>query len=187
MSEQHKPEKIGFLDIEASDLKANYGMMFSYCIKVAGEKKIYEDHMRPKDFRSKTLDKRLVKHCIEDMKRFDRIVGYYSGGFDIPFIRTRALRWRIDFPEYYQLLHTDVYNMAKHRLCLHSYRQNIVCEAILGHTEKSRLKPDVWLRAAIGDTKAMEYIVDHNRRDVRDLERVYLILKKYAKTSKASI
>ena len=102
--EEVTPEKVGFLDIEASDLKANFGIMLSYCIKDANSDKIWFDTVNEKDLKG-DLDKRLVTHCIEDMKRFDRVIGHYSTKYDIPFIRTRAIVWGLDFPRFGELNH----------------------------------------------------------------------------------
>ena len=105
--------KIGYIDIETHNLKANFGIMLSYAIKERGTDKIYCDTITKKDIDKKTLDKRLVKKCIADMKRFDVVMGYYSTKFDIPFIRSRAMYWDLDFPMYGELQHKDIYYMVR--------------------------------------------------------------------------
>jgi len=184
--EKKNPEKIGFLDIEASNLKANFGIMLSYCIKEADGSKIWFDTITKKDAET-DLDKRIVKHCIEDMKRFDRVIGHYSTKYDIPFIRTRALIHRLEFPEFGELNHTDVYYMAKRLLCLHSNRQNVIAEAIQGEDIKTSIAPIYWIKALQGDQKSIDYILDHNKKDVLQLEGNYNILEKYTKNLKKSI
>ncbi len=184
--EEVEPEKIGFFDIEASDLKANFGIMLSYCIKDANSDKIWYDTINKKDLDA-DMDKRLVKHCIEDMKRFDRVIGHYSTKYDIPFVRTRALVWNLNFPEFGQLNHTDVYYMAKRLLCLHSNRQNVIAEAIQGEDIKTRITPYYWIRALQGRQDAIDYILDHNMKDVLQLEGNYNKLVAYTRRTKKSI
>ena len=184
--EEVAPEKVGFLDIEASDLKANFGIMLSYCIKDANSDKIWFDTVNEKDLKG-DLDKRLVTHCIEDMKRFDRVIGHYSTKYDIPFIRTRAIVWGLDFPRFGELNHTDTYYMAKRLLCLHSNRQNVVAEAIQGEDIKTRITPQYWIRALQGHKESIEYILDHNKKDVLQLEGNYNKLVQYSRKSIKSI
>jgi len=65
MREGNIPEKVGFLDIEASNLKANFGIMLSYCILPAGgkQKDILSGVISKKDLHSGTMDKRIVGEC----------------------------------------------------------------------------------------------------------------------------
>jgi uncharacterized protein YprB with RNaseH-like and TPR domain len=179
-------EKMGFLDIETSNLKADFGIMLSYCIKEENSDNMLFDVITKKDMEN-GLDKRIVQGCINDMGKFDRVATYYGTGFDIPFIRTRALILKLNFPEYGALFHTDVYYMAKRLLCLSSKRQNVVAEAITGVDIKTRIEPKYWIPALQGDKKALDYILDHNKRDARQLESNYHALKVFATKNKKSI
>ena len=181
-----EPE-IGFLDIEASNLKANFGIVLSYCIKPAGSKKILHGVISKKDLKSGDMDKNLVKRCIEDMRKFDKIIGHYSSRYDIPFLRTRALIHGIDFPKYGELQQDDVWSIARRTLCLHSNRQDVLAETILGKTVKTRIKNVYWVKALQGDQESLDYILDHNMKDVIDLEKNYNKLVKYIRKSGRSI
>ena len=99
------------------NLNASFGYIISYCIKEEGGK-ILSRAITKSEVQSKTRDKEVVKSLIEDMKKFTRVVTYYGARFDIPFIRTRAVKWGLEFPLYKQVLHTDVYYMMKHRFKL---------------------------------------------------------------------
>lgn len=186
--EKEIPEKIGFLDIEASNLKANFGIVFSYCIKPLGSKNILHTAITREDV-TKDLDKKVITQCIKDMRKFDRLVGYYSRDYryDIPFLRTRAEYWDLDFPRYGEIIFDDAYDMVKSKLCLSSNRLNVACEALFGETLKTRIEAMYWVRALAGNKKALAYIVDHNKKDVIDLERVYTRLRKYCRRSSRSI
>jgi uncharacterized protein YprB with RNaseH-like and TPR domain len=186
MEEHGIEEKIGFFDIESSDLKANFGIMLSYCIKDNSSDTMYYDAITEEDMHD-GMDKRVVKHCIEDMRRFDRLVSHYGTKFDIPFIRTRALIHKLDFPTIGEINHTDTYYMAKRLLCLNSNRQGTVAEAVQGDDIKTRISPKYWIQALRGEKKAIEYILDHNKKDAIQLEGNYKALVKYTRNLKKSI
>lgn len=185
-SEHGEEEKIGFFDIEASNLKANFGIMLSYCIKDGTTGKMFCDVITEKDMKN-GLDKRLVTKCIEDMRKFDRLIGHYSTKYDIPFVRTRALSMGLDFPTIGEINHTDVYYMAKRLLCLHSNRQGVVAETLQGNDIKTRIDPKHWIPALRGDKKALAYILDHNKRDTIQLEGNYKALVRFTRNLKKSI
>lgn len=186
---QEKPNKqrIGHFDIEASNLDADYGIMLSYAIKEHGTDKIYKDVITKKDINSPGLDKRIVQNCIKDIQKFDRIVGFYSTKFDIPFIRTRALIHNLDFPKFKSILHTDMYYYAKHRLKLSSNRLENVCRNLMGDSNKTRIDSKYWVKALRGDKKSLDYILDHNIKDVIDLERVFNKLINFGQFTDKSI
>ena len=184
--EQKQPTKVGFFDIETSDLKANYGIMLSYCIKESDSKKIWFDTITKQDLAG-DLDKRLVRHCVEDMRRFDVVIGHYSTKFDIPFVRTRALAWDLDFLKYGEIKHIDVWYMARSLLCLNSNRQGTIAETLQHEDIKSRITPYYWLRALQGRQEAIDYILDHNKRDVLQLEGNYKKLEAYSRKNQKRI
>lgn len=175
-----KDQRIGFLDLECSNLHANWGIILSYSIKVKGEDKIYSKVISKEELNT-CLDKRVVESCIDDIDKFDRIVGYYSTRFDIPYLRTRAIILGVPFPGYGGFLHTDVYYMARNKLCLNSNRLDTVAAALFGETQKTRIEPKYWTKALMGDKKALAYILDHNQKDVLELERVYDALIDFTK------
>jgi len=179
-------EKVGFLDIEASNLKANFGILLSYCIKPAGSDDILCD-LITKDDLDTVLDKRIVSSCIKNMRKFDRLVGHYSTRYDIPFLRTRAADHRLNFPTYGEIKHSDTYYMAKSKLCLSSNRQDVIAEILQHKNIKSRIDPNHWIKALRGDEDALAYILDHNKRDVVQLEKNYNRLIPYVKNIGKSI
>jgi uncharacterized protein YprB with RNaseH-like and TPR domain len=189
-------ERTGFFDIESSGLKGNFNFMLSWAIKdaaVPGKKGIKNAVLTKEDIMDLSFDKGIVSSCIKEMMQYDKLVTHYGTGFDIPFIRTRALWWKkkdpqfIDFPEFGTIIHSDVYYMAKRALCLHSNRQDCVAEAIQGGNIKTRIHPEIWMRVIGGAKDALEYIVDHNIKDVLQLEGNFNILRKYMRETRKSI
>ena len=191
--EQGFSEKVCYFDIESSNLDANYGIMLTWANKPAGSKEIEHDSITKEDLINGDLDKRIVISAMKSLHKYDRIVGHYSRKFDIPFLRTRAMYWHLDelFPKPGELAHTDTWELAKTLLKLNSNRQVTVAEALIGNAKgqvlKTRIDPNHWIKALQGDEKALAYILDHNIRDVIELERNHKRLQRFARKSNRSI
>lgn len=182
--------KVEFLDIETSNLDADFGIMLSYCIKEAGSEKIHEGVLTTKDIlgaKAGDEDARLVKQCIEDMQKFDILVGYYSKRFDVPFIRTRAVACGLFFPAFGSIKHIDMYDKVKGKFKLSSRRLENACRVLLGKTQKTRIDAKYWRAAVRGEAKSLAYVLDHNRKDVIDLELLYDKIIDYSRWSDTSI
>jgi uncharacterized protein YprB with RNaseH-like and TPR domain len=190
LSEKPEEQRIGFYDIEASNLDADFGFILSYSIKSAGEDLYYEDHVTPKDLKTAKPgdeDRRVVSELVDDLQQFDIVVGYYSKRFDMPFIRARALITKLPFPEFGTLKHIDLYDTMRHKFKLSSNRLENACRQILGDTNKTRIDGKYWRAAGRGDVDSMEYIIDHNRHDVDDLERLYNAVINFSRKNEQSI
>jgi len=182
---KHK-EIIGFLDIETTHLDANFGVILSWCIKIG--KKIHSDCITKKDLADpKILDKKVVQSCVATMMQCNKIVTHYGSRFDIPYIRTRALSHRVYFPTYGELQQEDTWAMAKNSLKLSSNRQDAVAEILNGHSIKTRFNRKYWMLAMMGDEKSIEYIFEHNKKDVIELEKNYYRLQPYVRKTNRSI
>jgi uncharacterized protein YprB with RNaseH-like and TPR domain len=179
-------ERILFVDIETSNLKANFGIVLCWC-GLANDNTLYQDWLTKKDVLSGTEDKRIIGTCIETMEVFDRVVGHYSTYFDFPFLRTRALIHNLPYPEFGTLLHTDVWKMARSKLCLHSNRQDVIAESLYGKTVKTRISHPHWRQAMMGNEESCMEVLDHCNKDVQDLKRNYETLLPYCRVTKSSI
>lgn len=182
-----KTDRIGFIDIEATNLKADFGIVISYCIKDSDSRKIDFDCITKKDLADGVLDKRVLQSFLEDIQKYDKVVHHFGQYFDLPFLRTRCLQVGLDFPEYGALKSQDTWKMAKNTLCLSSNRLENISRIIIGKTNKTRINGDIWLKALQGDKKSLDYILDHNKKDVIDLEKIYNKLKKFQPKSNRSI
>lgn len=183
-------QKVGFLDIETSNLDANFGIMLTYCIKDAGSTTILADRLTNADFKNFEADKtdtRIVRNLVSDIQKFDTIVTFYGKRFDVPFARTRALIDGVRFPFFGTIKHIDVWDWARKKLRLNSNRLEVVCRTIFGETDKTHIEYKYWIGAVRGDEESLEWILDHNERDVTDLERVFNALQDFAKRNDASI
>lgn len=177
-------EKVGCIDIEASNLKADFGLVFCYVIGFKGGR--LERSVTPRELRT-CRDKKVLEQCVADILKFDRLVGHYSSRFDIPFLRARCEHNGIKFPEHKTIWQTDTWQIARNKLCISSNRLGNVA-ASLGITEtKTRITPEHWLDALSGKQASLDYILEHCRIDVSVLMKVYDRLERYVPKSRTSI
>lgn len=181
-----KKIKTGYLDIEASNLKANFGHMISWSIKDLKTGKVYYDSITSADILSGKFDKRIVKSLLSAIKEFDCLVTYYGTGFDIPFIRTRAFSHGFDFPNFGLIKHIDLYYTVKSKLCLTRKSLEVACE-LFGIEGKTRLDPAIWIMATIGNAKAVKEVLNHNIADVDILQQLHSKLETQSKFTKKSL
>ncbi len=181
--------RIGFLDIETftSGFVANRGIILSYAIKDKDSKKIYSSIITKKELFSKTKDKGITQRLINDIERFDTLIGYYSTGFDIPTIRTRALYWKLKHPFFGYIQHKDVFYMVRAKLNIKPNSQEEACRIVLGKTRKTHYNFNRWMEALQGNQKALNDVLVHNKADVLDLEDLYNVMIDYVKSGTKSI
>lgn len=181
-------ERIGFFDIEASNLKATFGYMFCYCIKEL-DGKIIANSVTQKEILNYDFDKRLMKELCADLRKFDRIVVQYGSDykFDLPFVRTRAVHYGLDFPLYKEINVTDTHSILKAKFKLHSNRLETACQFFDIEAKGHKLEPVIWNKALAGDPKSLDYILTHCKEDVVSLEEVYKRICDYVAEGKRSI
>jgi uncharacterized protein YprB with RNaseH-like and TPR domain len=181
-------ERIGFLDIETSNLKASFGYIISYCIKEMGGE-MYERLITPKEIKTGVFDRELLKQFFTDVSRFDRVCVYWGKDrrHDVPFLRTRALKAGTDFPLYRDICVIDLYDWGKNKLSLHSYKLGVVCQELGIPAKEHPLDGTTWVRAMAGDKDALNYILTHNREDVVCMEPLYTRLEPFMRKTKVTI
>ena len=166
------PERIGFLDIETSNLSADFGIMLSYAVKEHNGK-VFSGLIKPQELNTPDQDKRLVTELVDIMEKFDRVVTFYGRKFDIPYIRTRALSHGVYFPGFGSLKHTDLYYWAKFKMKLHSNRLAVVAPFLNIPAKGHVLDGNTWTRALAGHQKSLDYILIHNIEDVISTEQLF--------------
>ncbi len=179
-------ENIGIFDIETTGLKSNWSHMLSWCMKEHGKDVIHHDLVTTREARDKN-DERVVKSAVEEIKKYDRVCGYYSSRFDIPYVRSRALYHGIEFPAYRDLYHTDLYYIARSKFALHSNRLGAICEFFGIEAKNHPMTPELWQRAGAGQQEALEEILTHNREDVESTDAVFELLLPHCMVTKRSI
>src|SRR3972149_4636607 len=172
-------EEEAFLDIETTNLNADFAYMLSYAIKVKSTDLIISNVITKEEIFSGNFDKRLVQDCVTTLSKFKRIYTYYGTRFDIPFLRTRAVYHGIDFMPFGLIQHQDLYFLVRNKFKFSRNRLEGVTE-FLGIDGKTKLDGNIWVRATIGDKKALVYILEHNIADVVILEKLYNRIRTYA-------
>ena len=178
---------IAYLDIEASNLDANWGFIMSWCIKYRDNDKIVGDIITPKEIHKLDFDKRIVKSLLEELEEnVDIAVTYYGTGFDIPYIRTRAMYYDMDFPAFGSIYHWDLYYKVRSKMKLHRNSLAVVTK-FLGIEGKTHLESEWFMRAKYGGKKELKELLHHNEEDVIILEGLHNRLWRYSKWIRTSI
>ena len=191
--ERENPDKnkIGIIDIEASNLKADFGVVICYAIRdltgpglisrIVTKKELFDKKHEP--------DYWVMKDLCEDIRKYDRLIGFYSsdGKFDIPFLRSRAVSQNLCFPGYGEVMMEDVWPIIRYKFALSSNRLANASRFLVGESNKTNWFARYWIRAVQGDKDALIYIKDHCERDVEDLRKLYLKVSKFKRQGNTSI
>lgn len=179
-------QRIVCLDIETTNLSADFGYILCYSMKELGGDIIHRT-ITPKEIKTYKFDEGIVKQFLKDIKGVDKVITYYGSNFDLPYLRTRALRFGLPFPGWKELLSVDVYYIARSKLRTHRKRLETVADLMNIPSKEHRLNPEIWQRAQAGSVRALEYIQQHCDEDVITLEEVYKRLVNFRGESKTSI
>ena len=167
------------LDIEASSLTADFGLILTFGSKVVGIGKPEVLNILDYCNESKDLikaEKQLLRDISKRMLGADVWLTHYGTWYDLVFINSRLLYHNLPvLPSSYP--HVDTWKVAKNRLKLRNNRLHTIQEFLRLPSEKNAIKPEQWIRALGGHRPSMAYIVEHNRRDVLVLEEAYLRLR----------
>lgn len=177
--------RIGYLDIESDGLKADFSTMLTWCIKERGGK-VVSDVITRKDLFDGDTDKRIVASLLKELAKYDIICTYYGTGFDVPYVRAKALHYDLGFPFYGEIYHHDLYYVVRSKLNLSRKSLDNACD-FLNIEGKTPISKNVWRRAKYGDPKAVEEVLHHNVGDVVILEQLHTKLEGHAKWMKRSI
>jgi uncharacterized protein YprB with RNaseH-like and TPR domain len=178
-----------FFDIETSPniglfWAAGYKQQISYeniikeraiiciCYKWAGEKEIHS-----LTWDNSQNDKKLLEKFIKVANQADELVGHNGDKFDLPWVRTRCLYHRIPvFPNYATL---DTLKNARSKFRFNSNRLDYIAK-FLGIGQKTHTEYNLWKRIVLNkDKKALDYMVEYCKNDVKLLEDVYNELANY--------
>lgn len=177
----------GFFDLEASALNGSFGRLFSAACHHVEEGDIWVARIDDPQYRNKKQgsdDSKLAVAIRDHLLTHDVLVswngkrGYNSkgrSGFDIPMLNARLMQ-----PDNGQRVigryapkHIDLLKEIRKYIELHSFRLASVQEFLELAEEKNAILPRIWNKALDGDKDAIDYIVDHNIRDVKVLRSVF--------------
>ncbi len=190
--------KIGYIDIEVDNLKANFGNMLTWSIKEKGGE-VFTDQITKQEIFDEVYDRRITQSIVDKMKEFKIIVSYYGKGFDLKYIRTKALKYGIPFPGFTpqlnsignytvrpEMYHFDLYFTVKRNIATHRKSLEVVTN-YFGIKGKTPIDHDVWLRAKYGHKDALAEVLRHNIADVEILEQLHDILEPLAKWTRSAL
>lgn len=189
-------ERICYLDIEAEGLEADYGIMFSYCVMDAKTGEVFEDSITKEDIEKyKTSDrnkmsqedKRIVKNLIDILSKYNRVVTHYGSGFDLPFVRSRAVICNIPFPGYGIIYQTDTWVILRKKFKLSRNNLQNACLKLIGKSRKDHLSLSIKHGCLRGEEWAIKDTMFHCKKDVLDLRDLYEKINKYMRHTKSSI
>jgi len=181
--------KNGFLDIETFtfNFKADMGIMLTYCIKEL-DGKITKNSITANECNLDTdNDKRLMKDLVKDLKGYTRLIGHFSTWFDLPFLRTRAVYYDLDFPIYKEIYHSDTFFILKRKFSLKSRSLRNACKFFKIEAKDHPFEFDIWYRAAKGKKADLGHVLTHNVEDVVSTELLWKKINSYVPEGKASI
>lgn len=174
------------LDLETTDLAADRGVMLcaSYeSSKAPGKvQTLRNDVVNAKAWRKgqRGDDKDLVKLTCQLVREHDVIVAHNGHKFDLPFLRTRALRWGLKPLKEPKVV--DPLQIAWRKFRLRSNRLGAVSDLLGIVDKKTPLDLSVWADAMLnGSKKAMDLIVVHCEADIRVLSGVLQHVKPFVK------
>ncbi len=116
-------------------------------------------------------DKALVEKVVPILAQADEIVGHWLEGFDLPWIKTRALVHQIDtLPKYRSV---DTCKWARQHFYFNSNGLNYVAK-LLGLGQKIRTEDGLWRRVVLEKhSKSLAFMVKYCKSDVQLLEKVW--------------
>ena len=176
--------KVCYVDIETDNLNADFGTVLSWCIKEK-DKEVKYSVITKEELFNGTVDKRLTEEFVEEISKYKIVVGYYSSKFDIPYMRSKALHWNLDFPEYGSIFTWDLYYTIRYKLKLSRNSLDNACD-YLGIKGKTPIDKESWRKAKYGDEESLNEVLTHNKFDVIILEELHNrveFARKWLKTS----
>jgi uncharacterized protein YprB with RNaseH-like and TPR domain len=178
-------ERTCILDLETSNLDAPFGLLLCWGIKEYGTDVIKQGSITKQW--TKDLDRSLVRDCIDELNKYAVVITYNGTFFDLRWLRAKALHYNLDFPPYGALRHIDLYFIVRNRLKIGRNSLENACN-YLGIQGKTRIEWEHWLLAVSqADKKSIEDILDHNKKDLIITEKLFDVLKPYAKIIRRSV
>jgi len=183
-----KAFRVGYLDIETTNLNADFGYMLSWAIKPRDKKEVLYSCITRKEVMDKDehsegdIDYRVTKELLETLDQFDILWTHWGADrrFDLPYIRTRALMNGILhlLPERDEKFIADTWPISRMKLKLSNNRLQTIADACgVEGCAKTSFERKWWRLGALGNKKAIEYILEHNIQDVLVLEEVHKTLE----------
>lgn len=171
-------------DLETSDLAGDRGIVLCGVVQSSKRRRplvVRSDETNPDWKRGRREnDRETVRLIAEELEAHDVLIAHNGTRFDLPFLRTRMLRWGMKPLRDMKVLDPCSVSWRKFRL------RNNALQTLRNHlrvgANKTPLDMALWMRAILdGDREAMDAIVEHCVADVKVLSSVADLVKPYVR------
>ena len=180
--EKYKPRVVSY-DIECTGLKADFSFLLCAAFHEVGTKKVklISVSQFAKDGRNPLLyEKQLVKAVAAEFAKADLLIGYYTTGFDLPYLNAKMLEYGL--PALPPIPQVDLFYTAKSKLAVSRRSLQNVAYYIRAENSKTPVEGRLWKAAQLGSKKSLRQIEKHNIADVLVLSEVYEKLRPLVRT-----
>ncbi len=173
------------LDLECTGLEADRSVILcaSYESSKAPGKivTLRQDRTNPRWARGiRGDDKELVKQICAIVRDHDVVVAHNGKFYDIPMLRTRALRWGLSPLKDVKLV--DPCSIAWRKFRLKSNRLGSIADFVGIKDKKTPLDLSIWMDVMLnGSVAGMNKIVEHCEADIRVLRGVLDFVRPFVK------
>ena len=129
----------------------------------------------------KGCDRKMLEKFVKVANKADELIAHNGDRFDLPWIRTRCLQHRIPmFPEYSTV---DTLKKARGQFKFNCNRLDYIAKYLGVGRKMDTGGFGLWKEVMQGDKGALAKMVDYCEQDVRVLERVYVEMENYLKST----
>jgi uncharacterized protein YprB with RNaseH-like and TPR domain len=178
--------KVLFTDTESTDLSASWGrILCSSFVDLDGEAYTFRGDKRPYKGKETIDDSRLVRATRDEWEKADILVTWNGILHDVPLVNARlalADERACNLGEKYGTHHLDLmYYSGGQSMKVGGRRLDTIAKFFAVENQKTPLDGLAWQRAAAGDKKAMDQIVEHCEADVLVLRDLWTYLAPHVK------
>jgi uncharacterized protein YprB with RNaseH-like and TPR domain len=164
-----KTGQLASFDIEATQLNADLGSVLCASVKPFGKK--------PYTFKVKAVgnDVKVIRDLKDALEEYHCWLGYYSKGFDIPFVNTRLLKW--GYAPIESRHHIDLFFTLKPKTKMSSKSLGRFASLLGTEEQKMGVPQNVWSEMGFKLEENMPIMVDRCESDTIVLENLYVKTK----------
>ncbi len=168
-------------DIETSNLKADFSIILTACIKPYGREPIvFRADNYPTWEKERSNDYQITKDIAEELRRHAIVITHYGMYFDVPYLRAKMTKHGLEpLPLMFAV---DTWLIAKKNFQVSSRRLQTLTQ-FFDVGEKKAVEGELWMQAAYdGSKEAMDLVAVHNITDVKILEKLACISFPYIRS-----
>jgi hypothetical protein len=151
--------------------------MLCWSAKWLGEDKVYGERVSSKEAINED-DSKIMKGLWKLMDEADIIITHNGKRFDIPKINSRFLLNELPPPSPYKQIDTKEISAKQFGFSSNKLDALLI---YFGYERKFDIDFNLWVKCLQGDDESLEYMLVYNKKDVTQLELVYLKLRPYIK------